>query len=335
MTLLSVSGNVFDSVLPSEASSETGSLSSSTRSSESYATRSRSKGYFSRTTTYSAASWSETATATNSYTSDGGLGGSVGGTGQAAPTSDADGGGASDGPGLSFSEKRIVGGVVGGVAGVAFLLLFIMIILKWKRRRDGRALILDEDGGPTSRQITSGPTGGGGGSQGGQGTTGGAREMSKGASAAPVGVTAALAALSAKRKSQPSATDRNSERGFYRVSGRKLPSVLQVGGDGYTDPRGSTMSGQSDYYRGSQAFDPMTAGSTQLALGSPMRPVSGVPIMRSGPGRTLTTEQNPFADPPSSPVASAPPQSPTGSPGRPGRPLTGRTGSRSRFHEGL
>ena len=117
----------------------------------------------------------------------------------------------------------------------------------------------------------------------------------------PSAVTAALASLTGRRHAPPTASSgEGGERGFYRVSGRKLPSVLHTGGDGYSDPRESTLSGGSDYYRGSQAFDPSDAGVGPLALGVPMRPVSGIPIMRSGPGRTPVTE-NPFADPSSPP----------------------------------
>ena len=76
------------------------------------------------------------------------------------------------------------------------------------------------------------------------------------------------------------------------VSGKKLISVLQSGGDGYSDPRGSVMSGSS-YYRDSMF--PNTLPPQRLQLGSPMRPESGVVIMRSGPGRTPIQEQNAFS----------------------------------------
>jgi hypothetical protein len=119
-------------------------------------------------------------------------------------------------------------------------------------------------------------------------------------SAASGAVAAALAGLTGKKTLPFSRSAESGERGFYRVSGRKLPSVLHTGGDGYSDPRESTASGSSDYYRGSQAFEPASGSGGQLALGVPMRPVSGVPIIRSGPARVAITE-NPFADPPASP----------------------------------
>lgn len=139
-------------------------------------------------------------------------------------------------------------------------------------------------------------------------------------------MTAALAALAGKRQTREIEPAEPSERGFYRVAGRKLPPVLTSGGDGYSDPRGSAASGESDYYRGSQAFEPSQGITTRLALGSPMRPVSGVPIMRPGPGRTAVAADNPFSDPPSSPFGDG---SGRGSGESSTRPFS------SRFHEGL
>ena len=230
---------------------------------------------------------------------------------------------------MSPQQKQIVGGVVGSVAGVAFLMLLVMLVLRWKRRAGSRALLAGRQGrsASTARGITDG------------GSDGHGAAMSERAGLG--GVSATLAALTGKRKSETPGGEASGtgERGFYRVSGRKLPSVFLSGGDGYTDPRASVISGETDYYRGSQAFDPISGGSTHLALGSPMRPVSGVPLMRTGPGRTPIQESNPFADPPS------PPGSPTlvspTSPARPtgdhlGRSLTGNDGSRastSRFQE--
>ena len=85
-----------------------------------------------------------------------------------------------------------------------------------------------------------------------------------------------------------------SERGFYKISGRKLPSVLEAGGDGYTDPRESVMTGISVPYLSPEQAE---SGVVRYALGSPMRPISGVVQMRSSPARTFVTTENPFADP--------------------------------------
>lgn len=253
---------------------------------------------FTSPSTTSHAVHSTTSSASHRYTStdatvtslDGGLVASTAADGtQPTPTSNTDTGGANN---LSPQQKAVIGGVVGGVAGVAFVALLVLLALRYKRRRDARVLLGGGQSGTTASRSIVGDGGSGG---------GGSEAMVE--RSGPSAVTAALASLTGKRNAPPTPSSaEGGERGFYRVAGRKLPSVLYAGGDGYSDPRGSTLSGNSDYYRGSQAFDPSDAGVGRLALGAPMRPVSGVPIMRSGPGRTPVTE-NPFADPLSPPNA--------------------------------
>lgn len=259
-------------------------------------------------------------------TTVGGVGNLGDGTvGDGAPTTTTDSSGESDGGAgpvnLSPQDKQIVGGVVGGVAGAALLLLLVLMAVKYKKRRDQVREIVGEAGAGTTRAIGSAPGGDGG-------DGGAAAPMSERAN--PFSVPAAIAGFGA-RKTQPPADAASGESGFVRVSGRKLPSVLQHGGDGYSDPRESYVSGESDYYRGSQSFEPGSGAATRLALGSPMRPVSGVPVMRSGPGRTAAvtvTDEDPFADPPEPP---APP--PRGSLGRNPASNDGSRGSGSRFQE--
>ncbi|KAH0600278.1 hypothetical protein MHUMG1_01274 [Metarhizium humberi] len=197
--------------------------------------------------------------------------------------------GSSSGDSLTPQQRQVIGGVVGAVAGVAVIGLLLMLFLRWKKRKGSSTILDNQSGGATSRTLGDGTSGDSG--------SGGA--MAERA-AAPGAVAAAFASLTGKRAPQTSHSADSGERGFYRVSGRKLPSVLHSGGDGYSDPRGSATSGSSDYHRGSQAFAPTSAGKEQFALGVPMRPISGVPIIRSGPARIPIT-QNPFADPPASP----------------------------------
>ncbi|KAF4332371.1 hypothetical protein FBEOM_13818 [Fusarium beomiforme] len=198
---------------------------------------------------------------------------------------------------LSPQQKQVIGGVVGSIAGVAFLAFFVLFALRYKKKHPGGGILGGHQ--PGTRAIASSPSGPDDGS-------GASMAERAGTSAA---LTAALVGLLGKKQRQSPEPEPVSERGFYRVSGKKLPSVLQVGGDGYSDPRTgppssnraanreSVMSGNSDYWRGSMAFDPSDRDSPHLTLGSPMRPISGVPVIRSGPARTPVTESNPFSDP--------------------------------------
>lgn len=172
----------------------------------------------------------------------------------------------------------------------------------------------------------------------------------------PFSVPAALAALSGKKSiAAPAAGE---ERGFVRVSGRKLPSVLHHGGDGYTnpfaDPRDSVVSGddQSVMYRDSNMFfsappgsggGGVSPGGSRLKLGSPMRPESGIPVIQPGPARTPVQEVvAAFPLPPSGTTALRPPPSPLSRPQDPiGRSRPSLDGSRtsrlsqSRFTENI
>lgn len=220
----------------------------------------------------------------------------------------------------------VVGSVVGSIAGAALIVFLVLFALKMRKRQQGRVML--GDGSSTNtRGMLMGPNGPSGGNNGASAMV--QRSLGLG--------SATLAGLGAKRASRQAAEqpEEAGERSFYRVSGRKLPPVLQAGGDGYTDPRMSVVSNdESVYYRQSTTFfDDPASGSTapRLALGSPMRPVSGVPIMRSGPARTPVQESNPFADP-------APPSRLMVPPLRDavGRSLTSQDGSRgsvSRFTE--
>lgn len=301
------------------ALAETGSSSSSATSSAETST-SRTSSKSSRTTTLSKSVFITSSgfpSSTGVATETGGLGGGVGGDAGGLPggseptdTASADSGPPSSG-GLSPRDKQVIGGVVGSVAGFAMLAMLLLLLLRHRRKKDGQPLF-GSGLASTSRAITGGD---------GDGPSGPSMRERSG----PFAVASALASLNKKAPPQPAATE---ERGFYRVSGKKLPSVLHAGGDGYTDPRESVASGNSDYFRGSQEFDPNAVSGGRLALGTPMRPVSGVPIIRSGPARMAVAvpEENPFADPP-------PPPDPVG------RSLVSQDGSRvsrgsgSRFTE--
>ncbi|KAK4155939.1 hypothetical protein C8A00DRAFT_13050 [Chaetomidium leptoderma] len=218
------------------------------------------------------------------------------------------------------TRNAVVGGVVGSVAGIALVVLALMYFLKWRRQR-GQGIMLLGDGDSTARGrafSSAGPAS----PSSGKGMT----ERS-----GPFAIPSALANLTGKRAiDAPPAEPATQEKGFHRVSGKKLISVLESGGDGYSDPHDSIGS-DSSFYRDSQAFL-SSSGQPPLQLGSPMRPVSGVPIFRDGPQRAAVQEQSPL--PPGHRRSAFPTTLPM--PDSVGRSFASRDGSRgsaSRFTE--
>ncbi|OTA92650.1 hypothetical protein M434DRAFT_31671 [Hypoxylon sp. CO27-5] len=225
---------------------------------------------------------------TSSGTDDGSF---IGGNAQpsSSTTSTADGTSeSSDGPGAA----TVAGSVLGGVAALAFLLILALGLLRWKKRQNTLRLMRGStsERGPGGALVgNSGPGGGGG--------AGGDGGMSERRRSIPFAIPAALANLTGRKRfsGRSAASSDGGERGFSKVSGRKLPPVLQFGGDGYTDPRDTILSEQSIEYRDSQAFPGLrNLGPTRLAVGAPMRPESGIPVYNPGPARTPIHEQGPF-----------------------------------------
>ncbi len=268
---LASTGRVFNNVtahhkVHSLFANTTRSSSSSTSYSSSFTLSSSARTSLTTTTT--------TAAPVTIYAGNGGSGGA--GTGSAADVPASTSTPASLAPTPGPPTTTVVASVVGSVAGVAVVLLVVLVFLRWKRRHgSGLRLLSDGDAGSRFRGVGPSPAGGDG---------GGGAMADRGL---PFnGAPAALAALpSNKRISRgPSAGFAEGERTFYRVSGKKLPSVLQHGGDGYSDPRQSTISGMS-ISRDSQGW--WEGPETQrFAVGSPMRPESGIVVVKPGPART-------------------------------------------------
>merc|ERR1712169_92167 len=139
-------------------------MSGSLSSSISYTSTSDNEIETSFSTTTSDATWSVLSSGSSStvgWSSSGDA--TSGGAGATASAESGDASGetwgddSGSGPGnLSPQEKQIVGGVVGSVAGAAFLLLLVMMAIKWKKRRhDVQELI----GGDGRRAISASPTG--------------------------------------------------------------------------------------------------------------------------------------------------------------------------------
>ncbi|KAK7967766.1 uncharacterized protein PG986_002043 [Apiospora aurea] len=263
-----------------------------------------------------------------------GSGSSSNGSPDGSPDGSSDG--SSDSGSKPTPPGTVAGSVIGSVAGVAFLLVLALMLLRWKKRQN--ALKLRDSNKSPGGLIT------GAGVAAGKDNpfddphppaTANSSAMSQRRSA-PFAIPAALANLTGSQKRYSDRTDAASveggEKGFQKVSGRKLPSVLHYGGDGYSEPsnRDTVMSDQSSmsYYRDSQGFFG-GPGMPRLALGSPMRPESGVPVFHEGPARKAQTETGHF-----SPTNLEPPaRDPLGR-SHPSQDGSNRThGSASRFTE--
>lgn len=115
----------------------------------------------------------------------------------------------------------------------------------------------------------------------------------------PFGIPETVAAFNAKinnrfsQRTQGTVSSGATEQGFVRVSGRKLPSVFQSGGDGYTDPFSDNNTlNESSFYRDSTGFFG-GPGSPSSPTFTTFNRDSGVPVMRPSPARTPVTEHAP------------------------------------------
>ncbi|KAH7032946.1 uncharacterized protein B0I36DRAFT_348083 [Microdochium trichocladiopsis] len=191
----------------------------------------------------------------------------------------------------------VAGSVIGGIAGLAMLIFLALALMRFKRRQAQQSL----ESGSTARGglDSSAAARSGGGDDGGRGGP----AMSQRPRSVPFAIPAALAALSGMRRSAlrsgtppASAGTGTGERGFSKISGRKLPPVIQFGGDGYSDPRDTMMTMDSSQvsYRDSAGI--LAGGNQKFAVGAPMRPESGIPVFHEGPSRSPMIDQGPFSD---------------------------------------
>ncbi|KAJ5918451.1 hypothetical protein N7466_010443 [Penicillium verhagenii] len=179
---------------------------------------------------YSTSTWDDyysSSTQSASSTTDG-FGGAVH-TGISSGSGSSDGSGSStntgssgSGSSISPTTSKIVGGVVGSVAGLALIFALLFYIL---RRRGYFQRFFKDKGGQALPSSDAGPTG--------------SREIAERPSS--MFTTAYLAPAFMKRWRNSTMTTRtdstvdscSSERGFQKISGRKIPPVLTHGGDGF------------------------------------------------------------------------------------------------------
>lgn len=240
------------------------------------------------------------------------MGGSTVAGSAAASSSTAAAGDGGSGDSSTPPTSTLVGGVIGGVAGAAVVAVLLLLFVKWYKRKHSGVNLLTSGPPATSESARDAPEP--------ARQSAGSGEMAERASnrVSRFVFPEALAGLVGKRGSRRTvdtvSSTAGSERGFYKVSGRKLPPVLQYGGDGYgggvegVEPppsgpnHGHSLSGQS-FYRDSQGFH----GGAGVGGSSPLSPTGlsppgpsnsprlSVPVMRPSPARTPTTSHTPFS----------------------------------------
>ncbi|CAD6583248.1 MAG: hypothetical protein ASARMPRED_001269 [Alectoria sarmentosa] len=136
------------------------------------------------------------------------------------PTASSSSNGDSGGSGAPPTQD-LVGGIVGGVAGLAMIFVILLLLLRWRRGKLGNRRTISP---PVPQTI-----GYGGVPQSGN--------MTQRSSTAPIVAAGFFRSLRpASSQTATTAETAPSERGFQKISGRKLPSVLASGGDGWGDP---------------------------------------------------------------------------------------------------
>ncbi|KAI9928994.1 hypothetical protein ASPWEDRAFT_37077 [Aspergillus wentii DTO 134E9] len=308
---------------------------------------------------WSSSSFTSTSTSTfsSSSSTDGGSG--FGGGGSIATESSPSATGSSQGStptnsgSASPQTRTIVGGVVGGCAGAFFLFLIAYLLV-----RQRKAAMRKAAEGLPSNNIT------GGAAAGGEGSIARSGEMaSRRSSNDPLFRASYFSPAFMRRwrqSTQTTSTDstlvsNTGERGFQKISGRKIPSVLHSGGDGYG---GGLEAGSPTASEPSMTLPPPSpvmprSPSTQpppsIPYGMPLDVTytretdefDPVVIVRPSPARTPVSESVHMVSPSASSASRPQPQG-TLSPTIPARPDTlGRShpsfdGSRgSRFTESL
>ncbi|KAH0541360.1 hypothetical protein FGG08_004198 [Glutinoglossum americanum] len=219
----------------------------------------------------SAASSTDTGSSSSTASSGNGFGGGGPGNSGASstPTSGA-GSGSGTGPGIR--EPAVIGGLVGGLAGVALILILVLLIIRSKKAKLRRHTM--------EPAVTGGP------SSDLSGSWFGLAGLLKRFRPAPPQVETSEATSSGEKR-------------FYKVSGRKIPSVLGGGGgDGFGGGYDKeTLGGPHDPYGAGPSGDRGGLGGSGTIIAtrpSPARTpvISHSPTRESLQGRPL----RPFRD---------------------------------------
>ncbi|KAJ9294534.1 hypothetical protein DTO271G3_6802 [Paecilomyces variotii] len=212
------------SISTSGSRSSSSTIQSVLSSSSSSASSSGATSSSAQSTTSGSANGYSTSAATTG--AGAGVGGSISGSGNSGqPSSGDDSNSQGSGSSSGVSTPRVVGGVVGGVAGAFFLFLLALLVLRWRKKyahKTRGALASDHATSGAARSESGAPN---------------AEMMSQRSSVTPLAAAAASAGFFNRwRNSTQTVSTQDttpSERGFQKISGRKIPSVLRTGGDGY------------------------------------------------------------------------------------------------------
>jgi hypothetical protein len=135
---------------------------------------------------------------------------------------------------LAISTPKVVGSVIGSLAGAAVLLALLLILLRrYKRKQSGTLQLPGQDAGDSQPIATSG------------------QEMAQRRSFPSSAPFFSRFSVTSRSTADTSTTG---ERGFQRISGRKLPSAFSEGMTSQQfEPREGTLSGSS-FYRDDTGF---------------------------------------------------------------------------------
>lgn len=173
---------------------------------------------------------------------------------ESAPTDSQTQSSSGSGSGIDPKTSKIVGGVVGSVAGLTMIFLVLFYLFRRRKlllqQKGAGALPLPSDDGGTTREVTT-------------------RSSND-----PLFSASYLAPAFMKRWRQSTMTVRSdstlsssnlSERGFQKISGRKIPPVLTHGGDGY----GGGLDGDSPTIPGFPPISPVEGPTSSPSSHAP------------------------------------------------------------------
>ena len=224
----------------------------------------------------------------------------------------------------SISTPQVVGSVIGSLAGLAVLLVLALLILRRYKRKQRALQHLSETDTADTRPIASA-----------------GQQMAQRSSFMPAAAASFLSRFSSSSRGtvDPGGAP-GQERGFQRISGRKLPSAFSEGMTSDSVPFDrATLSGSS-FYRDSQGFYRGSGAATATATNRSHHVGVEKEKLMPSPARTPVVhhpeEYPPLRDPvvPSGALQSSP-QSPQSEPrGTLGRSHPSHDGSRgSKFAE--